>query len=52
MSEVKWIKLSVDIFDDEKIEAIGTLPDGNMIHLFGSNCYVSPESATRAACSW
>ena len=33
MSEVKWIKLSVDIFDDEKIEAIGTLPDGNMIQL-------------------
>lgn len=33
MSEVKWIKLSVDIFDDEKIEAIGTLPDGNIIQL-------------------
>ena len=33
MSDVKWIKLSVDIFDDEKIEAIGTLPDGNMIQL-------------------
>ena len=33
MGEVKWIKLSVDIFDDEKIEAIGTLPDGNMIQL-------------------
>ena len=33
MGEVKWIKLNVDIFDDEKIEAIGTLPDGNIIQL-------------------
>lgn len=33
MSDVKWIKISVNIFDDEKIEAIGTLPDGNIIQL-------------------
>ena len=33
MSEVKWIKISVDIFNDEKLQAIGTLPDGNMIQL-------------------
>lgn len=33
MSEVKWIKISVDIFNDEKLQAIGTLPDGNMVQL-------------------
>ena len=33
MSDVKWIKISVDIFNDEKLQAIGTLPDGNMIQL-------------------
>ncbi|MED2763462.1 phage replisome organizer N-terminal domain-containing protein [Bacillus thuringiensis] len=29
MSEIKWIKLSVDIFSDEKIKMIETLPDGD-----------------------
>ena len=33
MSDVKWIKISTDIFNDEKLQAIGTLPDGNMIQL-------------------
>ena len=33
MSDVKWIKISVDIFNDEKLQAIGTLPDGNMVQL-------------------
>lgn len=28
MSEVKWIKIVTDIFDDEKMYAIETLPDG------------------------
>lgn len=33
MSEVKWIKLSVDIFDDEKFDAINGLADKNDIQL-------------------
>ena len=33
MSEIKWIKLSIDIFNDEKFDAISTLPDGNSIQL-------------------
>lgn len=33
MSDVKWIKISVDIFNDEKLQAISTLPDGNMVQL-------------------
>ena len=33
MSDVKWIKISTDIFNDGKLQAIGTLPDGNMIQL-------------------
>ena len=31
MSEVKWIKIVVDIFDDEKIQLIESLPDGDAI---------------------
>jgi predicted phage replisome organizer len=31
--EVKWIKLSVDMFDDSKIKFIRTLPEGNDILL-------------------
>mgnify|MGYP003143570560 CR=1 FL=1 len=27
MAEIKWIKITVDIFDDEKIKLIDTLPD-------------------------
>lgn len=33
MGEVKWIKLSVDVFNDEKLEAIRALPDSNDIQL-------------------
>lgn len=33
MSEVKWIKITTDIFDDEKMYAIETLPDGQVIEL-------------------
>lgn len=33
MSETKWIKIVVDIFDDEKMFAIETLPDGQIIEL-------------------
>ena len=33
MSEVKWIKLSVNVFDDEKFDAIKTLPDSNDMQL-------------------
>ena len=33
MSDVKWIKLSVDIFDDEKFDAINSLPDRDSIQL-------------------
>ena len=33
MSDVKWIKISTDIFDDGKLQAISTLPDGTMIQL-------------------
>jgi len=33
MGEVKWIKLSVDIFNDEKFDAIQALPDSNDIQL-------------------
>lgn len=32
-SDVKWIKLSIDVFDDEKFDAIRTLPDANDIQL-------------------
>lgn len=31
MSSVKWIKLSVNMFDDEKIKLIKTLPEGDKI---------------------
>lgn len=31
MAEVKWIKIVVDIFDDEKIKLIEPLPDGDSI---------------------
>lgn len=33
MSDIKWIKLSIDVFDDEKFDAIRTLPDANDIQL-------------------
>lgn len=33
MSEVKWIKLTVNVFDDEKFDAIKTLPYSNDIQL-------------------
>lgn len=33
MSDIKWIKLTVNVFDDEKFDAIRTLPDGNDIQL-------------------
>lgn len=33
MSDVKWIKIVTDIFDDEKMYAIETLPDGLTIEL-------------------
>lgn len=31
MSEVKWIKITTDIFDDEKILLIESLPDAGSI---------------------
>lgn len=31
MSEIKWIKIVVDIFDDDKIKMIETLPDSDTI---------------------
>jgi predicted phage replisome organizer len=31
MSEVKWIKISTDLFDDEKINYIGSLPEADAI---------------------
>lgn len=31
MTTVKWIKLSVNMFDDEKIKLIKTMPEGNKI---------------------
>lgn len=31
MAEVKWIKLSVDMFDDEKIKIIQAMPDGDAL---------------------
>ena len=33
MLEVKWIKLSVDMFDNKKIRYLRRLPDGNNIVL-------------------
>lgn len=33
MSEVKWIKITVDMFDNRKIKAIRKLPEGNNIIL-------------------
>jgi len=33
MSEVKWIKITTDIFDDEKFDAISSLADKQMIQL-------------------
>lgn len=34
MAEIQWIKLSVNMFDDEKIKLIRTMPEGNNIVLF------------------
>jgi predicted phage replisome organizer len=31
MAEVKWIKLNVDMFDDEKIKIIQAMPDGDAV---------------------
>ena len=31
MAEVKWIKLNVDMFDDEKIKIIQAMPDGDAL---------------------
>ena len=31
MASVKWIKLNVDMFDDEKIKIIQAMPDGDAI---------------------
>ena len=33
MSEVKWIKLKTDMFDDEKIKIIQSMPDGDSLCL-------------------
>lgn len=33
MSDIKWIKISTGIFDDEKFDAIRAMPDGNDIQL-------------------
>lgn len=33
MAEIKWIKLSVNMFDDEKIKLIRTMPEGDSIAL-------------------
>ena len=33
MSDIKWIKISTCIFDDEKFDAIRAMPDGNDIQL-------------------
>lgn len=32
-NEVKWIKITTDIFDDEKMYAIETMPDGQLMEL-------------------
>ena len=29
MNEIKWIKLSVDMFDDEKIKLLEKMPEGD-----------------------
>lgn len=31
MAEIKWIKLNVDMFDDEKIKIIQSMPDGDAL---------------------
>ena len=33
MGDIKWIKLSVSVFDDEKFDAINVMPDANDIQL-------------------
>lgn len=33
MGDIKWIKISTSIFDDEKFDAIRAMPDGNDIQL-------------------
>jgi predicted phage replisome organizer len=33
VSDVKWIKITTDIFDDEKMYAIETMPDGQLMEL-------------------
>ena len=33
MAEIKWIKLSTNMFDDEKIKLIRTMPEGDSIAL-------------------
>ena len=33
MAEIRWIKLSVNMFDDEKIKLIRTMPEGDSIAL-------------------
>ena len=31
MSEVQWIKITTDIFDDEKIQLIESMPEGDTL---------------------
>ena len=31
MADVKWIKLTTDLFDDEKIDFIQSLPEGDSL---------------------
>ena len=31
MGNIKWIKLNVDMFDDEKIKSIQSMPEGDSL---------------------
>ena len=55
MADVKWIKIVTDIFDDEKILLIESLPDADTVSLiapaFTCARFASDFAAVRTCCS-
>ena len=51
MAEINWIKLRVDMFDDDKIKIIQSMPEGDAILLAWIRILALAGNATRRALS-
>jgi len=51
MAEVKWIKLSTQMFKDEKIKLIEQMPEADTILIIGSSCWPRLGKPMRQAIS-